>query len=329
MNRHRSVLYQCLAGALAEPLEWLSLPGRDWPLFEAALGLSRESLAARQAVAAMVKIAAEPMPARRERFERVFYGSDKTCIQMYESGALHGKLLAAETRAVADWYRQVGLATDGAEIPDHVSLELAFLAFLCGLDSELGLKLEKAFLQQHAGRWLPALGRTLAAQADPVYAPVGELLAGWIEEVCCQAGVPGFTAVGKIRTPRPTGRLPYMIAENKCTLCGFCVQACPVASLAICEDEHSTSLVLDDELCIGCGKCARACPVFTLAAVERPQAGKTASAKKTLLKISERIACRACGTPMVSRAELEYVARCLDHPAWLAYCSDCRVGVFI
>lgn len=43
---------------------------------------------------------------------------------------------------------------------------------------------------------------------------------------------------------------------NKCTLCGRCVEYCPVSAMQIKDDR----LVHDSDLCIGCGQCEYRCP---------------------------------------------------------------------
>src|SRR3989304_6750995 len=73
----------------------------------------------------------------------------------------------------------------GAGLPVHASLESAFLAHLADVEQvanpstslRAGLSYEQQFIKQHAGRWLPELGRTLARSGDEVYGPIGQLLA--------------------------------------------------------------------------------------------------------------------------------------------------------
>jgi ferredoxin len=321
MDTPRSELYACLAEVLAGPPGWLSLPARDWPLFEAAQALSGVSAAARQAVDEMQTIAAEPAEARQARYTRIFDAPGLTSLILYESGALHGRLLSAETNAVEGWYRRFGLAVSGAELPDHASLELAFLSELAS-GGQPGP--EADFLRQHAGRWLPALGRAIAATRDPVYAPVGRLLAGWVEETCARLGRPGTCPARKGRRSNAQARCPYLVEQEACTLCGFCVPACPANALSIREDDYQTSLFLQADRCSGCGKCARDCPTSALVLGQWPGEAGSPAEQKHLLRTSERARCRTCGEPLISQAELAYVADRLDHPDWLAYCFDCR-----
>ena len=45
---------------------------------------------------------------------------------------------------------------------------------------------EKNFIEAHAGRWLPHLGRALAQAGDEVYAPIGELLAAAADDLAAR-----------------------------------------------------------------------------------------------------------------------------------------------
>lgn len=111
---------------------------------------------------------------------------------LHESAQLGGEVAWPHVAAeVAGAYAAAGvtLAPEAAgELPDHVGLELEFLsllaaeealAWLDGREPEaLGrLELEEAFLDEHLGRWLPALASRLAAVSAPasLYRQLGEV----------------------------------------------------------------------------------------------------------------------------------------------------------
>jgi ferredoxin len=229
-----------------------------------------------------------------------------------------GSLLGPESYAVERLYRAAGLAIAGSELPDHASLELSFLAYLAvqrekhPAQERQWRRLERAFLRKHAGRWLPHLGSALAATGDVVYAPIGHLLADWLQEVS--------RSRPRRRTKRATTRLPVLTQAEACTLCGFCVQACPSGALTIDESRRETTLQLSPARCNACGRCERICRPGTLQLKRAP----TAAAPLTLRR-SPRARCPDCGAPTVSQAELKYVTEQIGPAPWLARCPDCRV----
>lgn len=318
----RADLYGALAEALAEPPEWMAAPGREWPLFEIAARLGPTSEAARNAAEALAEVRAESPEARRARYTALFVGTGQPRFWLYESAALTGRILGPATFAVEKLYRLAGLNVQraNAELADHASLELAFLARLAAIEQDATLPAERQFIEQHAGRWLPNLGRALAGSGDEAYAPIGQLLADWLTE---RAGVIAVSAVTDQRHSSPS-RLPAVPDPETCTLCGFCVQVCPVRALAIRESASETALALNAAVCVGCGKCERICKAHALEMKQAPKEPQPSTGSWNVLRQSPRAMCRACGEPMVSRAELDFVAAQIGRPAWLDYCLECR-----
>ncbi|MEK7328121.1 MAG: molecular chaperone TorD family protein [Chloroflexota bacterium] len=315
-------LYHALAEALASdgPPDWLARAGREWPLFEIAARLGPTSEAARRAVEALAKVRAESPEARRARYTALFVGAGRPRFWLYESAALTGRILGPATFAVEKLYRAAGLELVGAELPDHASLELAFLAHLAAVEQDTILPSERQFIEQHAGRWLPGLGRALARSGDEVYAPIGQLLANWLKE---RAGTSAASRVTHQMRSSPS-RLPAIPDPETCTLCGFCVQICPVRALAIRESASETALALNAAACMGCGKCERICTTHALEMKQVPKEPKPSAGSWNALRQSPRAMCRACGEPMVSRAELDFVVAQIGRPTWLDYCLECR-----
>lgn len=317
----RADLYLALAEALAEPPPWLAIPGPQWPLFACAKKLAPASAAAARAVTAISQIGSESIRERNVRHRALFrpVGRGRPRFWLHESLYRSGRLLGPEMFEVEQLYRAAGLQLSGSALPDHASVELAFLAHLARQAvADPGRAgqwrhMEKLFLKKHAGRWLPAMGREIAASGDAVYAPIGTLLADWLEEI--------------LQPPtrkRAAGRLP-VVDEQACTLCGFCSQVCPARALVIDEDDKETTLLLSPARCYGCGKCVMACEsaAMTMSPLQEDEAGTTPG-EWPILRRSPRVDCPACGEPTVSQAELEFVARQLGHPRWLEYCLRCR-----
>lgn len=327
MKPPRADLYQALAEVLAEPPHWLALAGREWPLTAAALRLARSSEAARRAVVDLVEIPAEALVRRQTRYKALFAASDRPPLWLYESAYRQGRLLGETSFALARLYQAAGLEIAGAELPDHAAVELAFLAHLANRAADEPehktewRRLERRFIKKHAGCWLPALGKALVRSGDAVYAPIGRLLAEWLEE----AGRSNKVASILVRRPR----LPGIAHQDDCTLCGFCIQACPTRALTIRETAHETSLLLSAAHCVSCAKCEQVCSTgaLRLSAAETGMMDVNAfpgQANWRPLRRSPRAICPGCGEATVSCAELDFVATNIGRPDWLVYCLTCR-----
>lgn len=101
---------------------------------------------------------------------------------------------AQQMADIAGVYRAHGLTVGGArrERPDHVAVELEFMAFLTAKEADALLHLgpdqvrmcregQALFLGEHLGRWTPLFARRLADRADGgPYRAVAEVLEAWI-----------------------------------------------------------------------------------------------------------------------------------------------------
>ncbi len=232
-----------------------------------------------------------------------------------------GRFLGPEMIALERLYRVMGLEVVGAEAADHVSVELAFLAHLSerqAAEPSLASKwkrLERMFIKRHAGQWLPALGRLLAASGDEVYGPVGALVADWTLE----------SQLPKRRQGKQNSKIhrPFIGREELCTLCGFCVQVCPTGVLKIHETTQDTMLQVTASPCNGCRKCITACPPEVLT-VRRINSEYSLLDESVVLRRSPRVYCPGCREATVSQAELDFVSEQLGQPEWLPYCLPCR-----
>ncbi len=311
----RADMYAALAEALAEPPQWICLPGREWPLYELASQLLPNSTAVR----GLALIQSESLPERQVRYSNLTGGRQASGQiggqprhWLYESAFLTGRILGEATFEVAKCYSQAGLQVEGSELPDGAAPELAFLAYLVEQNNPAA---EKDFLRQHADRWLPALGQAMARGSDPVYAVIGQLLADWITHAIRPVPVVEI----------PSARLPVLEDMAACNLCGFCTQRCPTMALSIRETVELTSLVLLESRCTGCGRCAAVCDTKLLSMQPLAQ---PAFVEPVVLRLSERVTCKACGQPMVSQAEMDFVIRQIGHPGWLDLCQSCRIPAY-
>lgn len=322
----RADVYALLAETLAEPPDWMSLSGREWPLFDLLNQLSpvcvrtrtgrAESDTARHHLDLLAGIPSESHDQRLERYAALF-ASGRPRFWLYESAARTGKILGPQVFEMARLYRAAGLEAAGAELPDHISLELAFLSYLVGqIDNLSYQEILQQFLEKR-GDWMIDLGRALKQSGDPVYAPIGQLLADWLTETF-------------IPTPLPMGegqgvRVPVILRADDCTLCGFCAQVCPTRALKVMQNDEGDFLSLNTADCVHCAKCERICEFHALKmSLPAPSASET-----LILRQSPHARCQTCGKPIASQAEMDYIVSKIGEAAWQHLCLDCRVGLYI
>jgi len=317
----QAALYHHLAAVLAPSGQsglpaWFTSPGAQWPLFDHAskIAVISPSPAWHNAITLLASVPASSLANRQEQYDALFIGKGAPPIWLYESYHLYGKLPGPSTFSVRSLYQQVGLQITSAELADHASLEISFLAFLLEIQSTDPAQATdwntayRLFIKNHAGRWLPAVGRSLAACPYAAWSAIGLLLIAALED-----------------PPKNTLRhsehlnLPEITGPQACNLCGFCIQACPTRALYILEDDHTTALHLDPQLCIHCSKCVKICHLESLTLTAAPSPHHNIQ-----LHTSPRASCSLCGAPTVSEAELASVAAKLGNPDWLSYCLDCR-----
>ncbi len=330
-DSRRAELYALLAELLAEPLDWMSLSGREWPLFDLLTQLAAESDSARRHLDLLAGIPSERPDQRRKRYATLF-ASGRPRFWLYESAARIGKILGPQTFEMARLYRARGLESAGAELPDHISLELTFLSYLAGQHDDSFH--ERQFLEKH-GDWMIHLGRALAQSGDPVYALIGALLGDWLTEQMLpatqrsghhsQQTIPQHSVVDAARNPF----IPIIPNPDDCTLCGFCAQVCPTRALKVMQNNEYDFLSLNPTECIHCGKCERICEFHAMVmSSPSPNEGGDMS-EGQILRQSPHARCLTCGKPIASQAEMKYIVSQIGGAAWQHLCLDCRAGLYV
>ncbi len=306
----RAVVYHALAEAIAQPILGIG------DLLQDAACTGAQALGSAACQRAALALAERPTPglaALRQSYTRLIASPGRRPVALYESLHRQGRLIGPATWDVERCYRALGLAPAEGELPDHASLELAFLGYLAGAEEEvrvagedrLAARLRAAqrhFLRTHAGAWLPDVGTAWVAVADdPFYVTVGRLLSGFLSEELS----------GRKRDSQIGARLPILKDLAACTLCGLCVGNCLLGALQMIESNTETVLTLNPAQCIGCNRCARLCPEAVLSLSPRPWTGHPPRAKngagRQVLRQSQRATCPHCGQPTVSQAELDAV----------------------
>lgn len=201
----RAVVYRYLAEALRHPTQAV-LTAREW---SEALRTSLEECAETALLAPLERclLLAEDRTRVESDYGRIIGHTPRAGVPPYESewlGAAGDLLQYHQMADVTAFYKAFGLALNGAcdERGDHVAVELSFLQFLCAKqawaeergDAELARAAhdgQRAFLGEHAGTWIPAFCRKLAACAGGGhYEALAELTAAWIASECRRLDAP-------------------------------------------------------------------------------------------------------------------------------------------
>lgn len=196
--RARALIYHALAEALAGPAA-----GTQDLLLEAVTAGARalDSAACRQAALALAALLPLDLEALRAGYARLIAHPGRRPVALYESLHRGGGLMGQAVWEVERRYRALGLAAVKGELPDHASVELAFLGHLVAAEAEaravndgrLAARLraeQRAFLRAHAAAWLPDVGVELAAAG-----PDGRFGPGAGSRVMRRSPLPGLNLI--------------------------------------------------------------------------------------------------------------------------------------
>ncbi len=186
-----------LLGMVAEAAEIMeSLPLKE-PI--SRMGDYLRALAPRDVAEALVELEAE--------YNRLFVGPMPPLAHPYESvyRTAGGLVMGDCTLDVLRSYAQEGfvLSAEYKDLPDHVAVELEFMALLCQREEEASIaglgaiagalqRIECAFLEGHLRRWLPQFCQRVLLAAPSLYygqwAQMTDLFTQWDVQRCSGQG---------------------------------------------------------------------------------------------------------------------------------------------
>ena len=331
-TRARAVVYQALAEAMSWPMPGLS----DQLLGAARIGQRvLGSAACQQAALALAELGPPDLEALDGRYTRLIASPGCRPLALHESLHRQGRLIGSTTWDVERHYRSLGLEPTDGELPDHASVELAFLGHLATSEATAWangtrwlvdrVRAERrCFLHTHAGAWLPRVGDelTTAAGDNSFYTVVGRLLSEFLAEELTETRQSGPTDAG----------VPALVDLERCTMCGLCVGGCLLSALRVIDTITETVLTLSPSQCNGCGRCVRICPegILVLSSGSRrgSQVEPANGGDYQVLRQSRRAVCPGCGQPTVSEGELHAVfTRLQADPVMqhrLSLCVECK-----
>ncbi len=258
--------------------------------------------------AALAQDFARPQEGLEAEYARLFVGPGRPVAHPYESVHREGWVMGDCTLAVRQSYAVEGLAPEGHSLPDHVALELEFMAHLARREAEARerddeeealacLRQQEAFLGEHLGRWLPRFcQQVLAGEAHPFYASLAQRT--WEHVAQDMAQVRTW-----LNAAEPAERGSWTVTVSpECTLCGLCVRLCPREALRLIQDEDEMCLRFDPAPCDGCAACQQWCPEGAVTIELLP----SAEGQRVLMR-SPLATCPGCGQPYLSVALLAQV----------------------
>ncbi len=200
----RAAIYRLLAASLTFPSDETRAFVRA-EVFPVLSGVATGSAGVDDSLPAVMAIHDVPLDELRRGHGKVFTHIDSADCPSYESAFCPGDIFRqAEVMAdVAAFYRAHGLEFGGQqrERPDHIAIELEFMAFLARKQAhamaELGLeevdeceRSQRHFLRDHLGCWSHAFATRLQLiAATTPFEAVGRLVEHWIADELDWLGV--------------------------------------------------------------------------------------------------------------------------------------------
>jgi TorA maturation chaperone TorD/Fe-S-cluster-containing hydrogenase component 2 len=276
---------------------------------------------------------AKPQEGLEVEYARLFVGPGRPVAHPYESVYREGRVMGDCTLAVRQSYVTEGLAPQGHSLPDHVAVELEFMAHLARQEAEAWergdeeevracLRRQEAFLGEHLGRWLPRFcQQVLASEAHSFYANLAQRT--WEHVAQDIAQVRSWLSAVEMANERGCWTVAI---GSECTLCGLCARLCPQKALRLTQGKGEICLLFDPAPCNGCAACQQWCPEGAVT-VEASPGGEG----QCVLARSPLVTCPSCGRPYLSAALL---TRVLERAAGddeglrrrLALCPACKTS---
>lgn len=259
-------------------------------------------------------------------YTRLFVGPRKPVAYPYESVYIEGQLGGITCEQVRRFYAEAGLRLSKTqqELPDHISVELAFMAYLAEQEqadtaqTQLWRHKQRRFLHDHLARWLPTFWQKLESDTvHPYYRGAARSLKLLVESDLKRS-------TSKKRYPN----ISLHINSQRCTLCTLCQDSCHPGALAVDCTAEELMLLFNPAECNGCRACLRICPEQAVTLDLGQALDKPRLPGQELLASAPRVICPKCLQPHIAAPWLEHLTRRLQDGKFatksLAYCPPCK-----
>lgn len=280
-------------------------------------------------------------PGLEQEFTRLFLGPGRPVAHPYESVYREGRTMGDTTIDVRRRLAGEGLAPNDRTLPDHVAMELAFMAHLAFREARVWdagddqgardvLAQQESFLYDHLMAWLPQFcRRVLVGRPHAHYADLARSTETFVtgDAVRLQAwlGLGRRAAPGAIAEREGWG----VTVGRGCTLCDICVQVCRPGALQAARHgkQGAVSLRFEAALCDGCAACQHWCPEDLIRVGRVPEGEDRPDGE---LVRSAMLACPGCGqlhapAAMVAKVQAKMGPGDEALIDWMALCHSCRV----
>jgi TorA maturation chaperone TorD/Pyruvate/2-oxoacid:ferredoxin oxidoreductase delta subunit len=278
----------------------------------------------------------KPQPGLEREFTRLFLGPGRPVVHPYESVHREGRMMGHPALNVRRFMADEGVTPAGHTLPDHVSMELAFMAYLTSCEAssrEEGdgekavhyLNRQERFLQEHLMRWLPQFcHRILTGRPHAYYSALARRVQSFVAADLLQIQDLLARAPDDMSPEAELRDWWHVSVGSGCTLCRVCLQVCRPGALRLVSQETVTILSYEATLCDGCAACQRWCPEESIH-VDRADECTTGSE----LVRSAKLTCPGCGRLYAPASMVDNVRGRLGEISEamlqrLIMCPDCK-----
>jgi TorA maturation chaperone TorD/NAD-dependent dihydropyrimidine dehydrogenase PreA subunit len=289
-------------------------------------------------------------------YSRLFLTPGRVNVPLHESVYFEGRLMGEAASNAASLYAKANLQVNTAlsDLPDHLSLELAFMAHLISQEdqdhhrAEMWCDYQRHFLSQHLARWLPKFcHRIVEVDAHPHYRQAAlaaqKMVTEDLERLSTQHAKPGGQSpeqppatsqadgarAHSHQNPERCPNIFISVNPSCCTMCIRCTDNCQAGALTTAQTSTELTLLFNPAACNGCRACLRFCPEGAIHLERKASPTVPPPSSRNVLLSAPRVVCPKCNKPHIALPWLERLAIQLrdneDVRHSLALCPPCKL----